>query len=94
MTSVTPIPASWLAALSPGGRLVTTLAGTGLILTASKTPNGGAAGRTEWERARFMHARTSPDYPPDPLRAIPGALNGDAGDVTTGRYPVINTASA
>jgi protein-L-isoaspartate O-methyltransferase len=94
MTSVAPIPASWLAALRPSGRLVTTLAGTGLIVTASKTPDGGAAGRTEWERAGFMHARTGPDYPPDLLRAIPGALDGDAGDVTTGRYPVINTARA
>ena len=94
MTSVAPIPASWLAALRPGGRLVTTLAGTGLIVTATKTPDGGAAGRTEWERAGFMHARTGPDYPPDLLRAMPGALDGDAGDVTTGRYPVINTERA
>jgi protein-L-isoaspartate O-methyltransferase len=90
MTSVAPIPASWLAALRPGGRLVTTLTGTGLIVTATKTPDGGAAGRTEWERAGFMHARTGPDYTPDLLRAIPGALDGDAGDVTTGRYPVID----
>ena len=41
-----------------------------------------------------MHARVGPDYPPDLLRAIPGAPSGDAGDVTTGRYPVINTARA
>jgi protein-L-isoaspartate O-methyltransferase len=60
MTSVAPIPASWLAALRPGGRLVTTLTRTGLIVTATKTPDGGAAGRTEWERAGFMHARTGP----------------------------------
>jgi protein-L-isoaspartate O-methyltransferase len=46
MMSVAPIPASWLAALRPGGRLVTVLASTGLIVTADKTP-GGAAGRTE-----------------------------------------------
>lgn len=91
MTSVAPIPASWLAALRPGGRLVTTLTGTGLIVTATKTPDGGAAGRTEWERAGFMHARTGPDYAPDLLRVMPGALDGDAGEVTTGRYPVINT---
>jgi len=48
MTSVAPIPSSWLAALRPGGRLVTTLTGTGLIVTATKPPDGGAAGRTEW----------------------------------------------
>ena len=94
MTSVAPIPASWLAALRPGGRLVTTLTGTSLIVTATKTPDGGAAGRTEWERAGFMHARTGPDYPPDLLSAIPGALDGDADEVTTGRYPVINIARA
>jgi protein-L-isoaspartate O-methyltransferase len=35
MTSVAPIPASWLAALRPAGRLVTTLTGTGLIVTAT-----------------------------------------------------------
>ncbi len=53
--AVRPIPASWLAALRPGGRLVTTLTGTSLIITADKTPDGGAAGRTEWDRAGFTH---------------------------------------
>lgn len=94
MTSVAPIPASWLVALRPSGRLVTTLAGTGLIVTANKTPNGGAKGITEWYRAGFMEARTGPDYAPRLLHTIPGALDGDAGEVTTGQYPVINTSSA
>jgi len=94
MTSVAPVPASWLAALRPGGRLVTTLAGTGLIVTANKTRDGGAKGQTEFDRAGFMHARSHPDYPPSLLRSIPGALHGDAGEVTTGRYPVVNTARA
>ena len=49
--AVRPIPASWLAALRPGGRLVTTITGTSLIVTADKTPDGGASGRTEWDRA-------------------------------------------
>jgi protein-L-isoaspartate O-methyltransferase len=49
--AVRPVPASWLAALRPGGRLVTTIAGTGLILTADKTDDGGALGRIEWDRA-------------------------------------------
>ncbi|MGW6738105.1 protein-L-isoaspartate O-methyltransferase family protein [Streptomyces sp. NPDC055013] len=48
--SVRPVPASWLSALEPGGRLVTTIAGTGLILTADKTKDGGATGRIEWDR--------------------------------------------
>jgi hypothetical protein len=41
-----------------------------------------------------MEARTGPDYAPRLLHTIPGALDGDAGEVTTGRYPVINTSSA
>ena len=45
MTSVAPVPASWLAALRPGGRLVTTLAGTGLVVTANRTRDGGAKAR-------------------------------------------------
>src|SRR5215472_18830807 len=58
MMSVAPVPASWLEALRPGGRLVTTIAGTGLLVTADKTPDGGAAGGTEWYRAGFMAARS------------------------------------
>jgi hypothetical protein len=53
----------WLAALRPGGRLVTTISGTALILTADKTDDGGVTGRIEWDRAGFMHTRTGADYP-------------------------------
>ena len=56
MVAVRPVPASWLTALRPGGRLVTPIAGTTLILTADKTPDGGAAGRTEWDWGAFMPA--------------------------------------
>jgi protein-L-isoaspartate O-methyltransferase len=94
MTSVAPVPASWLAALRPGGRLVTTLAGTCLLVTANRTRDGGAKGQTEFYRAGFMETRTGPDYASRLLHAIPGALDGDAGDVTTGRYPVVNTSWA
>jgi SAM-dependent methyltransferase len=94
MTSVAPVPTSWLTALNPGGRLVFTLAGTGLLVTARKHQDGCAYGQTEWERAGFMDARTGPDYPPSLLRSVPGALDGDAGEITTGRYPVVDTASA
>lgn len=62
--AVRPIPAGWLAALRSGGRLVTTITGTGLIVTADKTPDGGAAGVTEWDRAGFMHTRTGSGCPP------------------------------
>jgi len=94
MTSVAPIPSSWLAALRPGGRL--------RHHTDRNRPDrhrDQATGRRRcrpdrMERAGFMHARAGPDYAPDLLRAMPGALDGDAGDVTTGRYPVINTERA
>lgn len=94
MTSVAPIPASWLSALRPGGRLVTALAGTGLVVTADKTLDGGAAGRTEWYRAGFMAARSGPDYPPGLLDACPAARDGDGEHISTGRYPVVNIGSA
>src|SRR5690606_40971428 len=42
--SVRPIPPSWLQVLRPGGRLVTTIADTTIIVVADKTPDGGAAG--------------------------------------------------
>ena len=63
MVAVRPVPASWLAALHPGGRLVTPIAGTALILTADKTPDGGATGRTEWDRGAFMPAEIDADAP-------------------------------
>ncbi|MFE6782130.1 hypothetical protein ACFVFF_07710 [Streptomyces sp. NPDC057680] len=52
--SVPNVPPTWLQALRPGGRLVTTITGTGLILYADKTPDGGAVGRTSFEPASFM----------------------------------------
>ncbi|MFF6903914.1 methyltransferase domain-containing protein [Streptomyces hydrogenans] len=60
--SVPTIPATWLKALRPYGRLVTTISGTGLILYADKTPDGGAAGWTSFEPASFMSARHGDDY--------------------------------
>jgi hypothetical protein len=45
-----------------------------VIVTADKTPDGGAAGRTEWHRAGFMAARTGPDYPPSLLDEFPAAV--------------------
>lgn len=94
MTSVAPIPLGWLAALRPGGRLVTVLAGTGLIVTADKTPDGGATGRTEWDRAGFMPARSGPGYPPSLLDQCPAAHDADGESVSTGRYPVVDVGRA
>lgn len=94
MMSVAPLPASWLAALRPCGRLVTVLAGTGLIITADKLPDGGAAGRIEWDRAGFMAARSGPDYPPCLLDEFPAARDGEGEQVSTGRYPVVSIGHA
>ncbi|MEU5130045.1 methyltransferase domain-containing protein [Streptomyces mobaraensis] len=92
--AVRPIPAAWLAALPTGGRLVTTIAGTSLLVTAEKSEDGGALGRVEWCRAGFMHTRTGPDYPPGPDDLFAVARAHDGEEVTTGRYPVVDIASA
>ncbi|MGV9855865.1 methyltransferase domain-containing protein [Streptomyces sp. NPDC003442] len=49
--SVGTIPAGRLRVLRLGGRLVTTIAGTSLLVTAEKDQDGGATGRVEWARA-------------------------------------------
>ena len=90
--AVRPVPASWLAALRPAGRLVTTITGTNLIITADKTPDGGAAGRTEWDRAGFMHARSGPGYRPVMRERFTEIRNAEGDRVTSGRYPVVNVS--
>lgn len=94
MMSVAPVPASWLASLRPGGRMVTVLSGTGLLVTADKTEDGGAVGETSWYRAGFMAARSGPDYAPALLDLCPEARDGEGESVTTGRYPVVNVGTA
>ncbi|MCZ7414331.1 methyltransferase domain-containing protein [Streptomyces sp. WMMC897] len=91
--AVRPIPASWLRALRPGGRLVATLAGTSLLITAEKDEDGGATGRVEWDRAGFMQARRGDDYPPG-VTAVMDRARTEQGDVTTGPYPVVDVANA
>lgn len=88
------VPASWLTALRPDGRLVTTIAGTTLIVTADKTPDGGAHGRVEWDRAGFMHTRTGPGYPAAPLEQFTAIRDAEGDRVTTGHLPVINVTEA
>ncbi|WP_121828817.1 protein-L-isoaspartate(D-aspartate) O-methyltransferase [Streptomyces sp. S1] len=84
--SVPTIPPAWLKALRPGGRLVTTITGTSLILYADKTPDGGARGRTSYEPASFMPPRQGDDY----TKTIPDSLwekakNSD-GEVSVSRH--------
>ena len=75
-----------LTALRPSGRLVTTITGTNLILTADKTPDGGAIGRTEWDRAGFMSARQGPTYPAAMLERFAAIRDADGDQVTIGRF--------
>ncbi|WP_329400804.1 methyltransferase domain-containing protein [Streptomyces melanogenes] len=75
-----------LAALRPGGRLVTTLARMGVILTAWKDDHGECHGRIGRDSAGFMLTRNGEDYPP---ALAPAAEKGDP-EITTGRYPVLN----
>jgi protein-L-isoaspartate O-methyltransferase len=87
--SVRPVPRSWLQALRPGGRLVTTIAGTALILTADKTADGGAIGRIEWDRAGFMQTRHGPVYEQPSADTWEGAADGEGEEVSTSRYPLL-----
>jgi hypothetical protein len=80
--AVRPIPVSWLHALRPGRRLVTTIAGTRLVLIADKTADGGASGHIAHNGASFMAARQSPTIHQggprrlwDTLEDIRGRLN-------------------
>ncbi|WP_309475068.1 methyltransferase domain-containing protein [Streptomyces parvulus] len=92
--AVRTVPAGWLAVLRTGGRLVTTIAGTSLILTADKRADGAAVGRVEWDGAGFMHARHGDNYPPGSSALLAAAHEIDGEDIATGRYPVIDIANA
>ncbi|GAB2625311.1 methyltransferase domain-containing protein [Streptomyces capparidis] len=94
MVSVPHVPASWLTALRPGGRLVTTITGTSLIIGADKTADGGAVGRVERDWAGFMATRHGPDYPPRLMTRLPHVRRQDGEEVTTGRYPVLDVGDA
>ncbi|MFE7661728.1 MULTISPECIES: methyltransferase domain-containing protein [Streptomyces] len=83
-----------LAALRPGGRLVTTLARMHVIVTADKEPDGGARGVVEWDRAGFMRTRTGSTYPSDAGELFAAVRDRAGEDVTEGRYPVLNVAEA
>jgi protein-L-isoaspartate O-methyltransferase len=93
--SVPAIPVSWLKALTPGGRMVTTLSQTGLLIVADKTADGGATGRVAPEPAGFMSTRHDDDYPPAPDNTDRWATarKADGESVTTGRYPVMRVSS-
>ncbi len=89
MMGVRPVPSGWLATLRPGGRLVTTVSGTMIIITAVKDSDGTASGQVEWDQAGFMTSRPGPDCPSAPGDMPAAALDGEGEDVRTGRYPVV-----
>lgn len=62
--SVRPVPQVWLEALRPGGRLVTTIAQTSLLISAEKDPDGVVRGRVQPHPASFMQARRTGCYSP------------------------------
>ena len=62
--SARPIPKSWIQAVAPGGRLVATIAGTTLMITATKDHADTATGWVVSDSASFMPTRSEPDYPP------------------------------
>lgn len=92
--SVPTVPPTWLQALRLYGRLVTTISGTGLILYADKTPDGGAVGRTSFEPASFMSARQGDDYE----ETVPASVWEEAkcgnGEATTSRHMLVYVPEA
>ncbi|KOG87881.1 methyltransferase domain-containing protein [Streptomyces varsoviensis] len=96
--SLPSVPAPLLAALNPGGRLVTTLADTGLILTADKRADGGAVGQVECEGAGFMTAHHGDGYPPGPFEEM-GAFKEkfeekSDSEESVSPYPVVDVRQA
>ncbi|GGX51903.1 methyltransferase domain-containing protein [Streptomyces noursei] len=88
--AVPTVPTAWLDALAPGGRLVTTIARTGLIIIADKKADGGATGYVGSEPAGFMSARYGEDYDnflPDDSQEWQHAWHAE-GETTTGRFPL------
>ncbi|MCK9921232.1 methyltransferase domain-containing protein [Frankia sp. AgPm24] len=89
--SVPSIPRSWLRALRPGGRLVTTIAGTWMILVVTRTPDG-VVGQVARDWAGFMPVRSGLDYPV--VLAFDEIAGRDGETVGPGRYPVLDVADA
>ncbi|SFC55682.1 methyltransferase domain-containing protein [Streptomyces aidingensis] len=77
--SVRPVPKTWLRALRPGGRLVTTIAHTALLITADMGDDGIARGSVQPDPATFMETRQEADYPPK-LNEVFATAREDEGD--------------
>ncbi|MFD0628543.1 hypothetical protein ACFQ2K_43900 [Streptomyces sanglieri] len=73
---------------------MTTIAGTGLILTADKTDDGGASGRIEWDRAAFMQTRSGADYPPQLDELFQKIRDQEGEDISVSPFPVLDVMQA
>jgi protein-L-isoaspartate O-methyltransferase len=86
--SVRPVPETWLRALRPGGRLVTTIAHTALLVTADMGDDGIARGSVQPDPATFMETRQEADYPPKLNDVFMLAREGDGEHVRAADGPV------
>ncbi|MFC4032621.1 methyltransferase domain-containing protein [Streptomyces polygonati] len=86
--SVRPVPASWLRALRPGGRLVTTIAYTALLISADMGTDGIARGGVQPDPATFMEARRAADYPAKLNDVFASAKEREGEDVRLPEGPV------
>jgi protein-L-isoaspartate O-methyltransferase len=86
--SVRPVPATWLHALRPGGRLVTTIAHTALLITADMGEDGIARGSVQPDPATFMETRQTADYPPKLNEVFTAARLREGEDVRPAVGPV------
>lgn len=93
--TVRPIPPAWMRALRPGGRVVTTIAGTTLIIVVDMGYDGYARGHVTHDPAGFMRARVTPgNYPAGVELLLADAWNLRGEDITHSRYPVLDVANA
>ncbi|GAV42086.1 methyltransferase domain-containing protein [Streptomyces acidiscabies] len=83
-----------VGALEPGGRLVTTLARTCLLVTGWKDQSGDVVGRVERDMAGFMLTRSGSDFPPARTELFTLAHNAEGEHRSSGRYPVVDIENA
>jgi SAM-dependent methyltransferase len=91
--SVPHIPASWVKALRPGGRVVTTLSDTTLILILDKRDDGQLRGVTAWDRAGFMAVRHNTRSSADDDLGRELAITG-VGETHRSSFPVVDVPNA
>jgi protein-L-isoaspartate O-methyltransferase len=88
--SVRPVPRSWLAALRPGGHIVTTIAQTSLLVSAKLEHGLVARGSVQADPASFMRTRSGANYPPRLDSVYAAARDADGDEVRDLERPVPN----